>query len=105
MLQFRLKSSGLNRPIYLIEEFGNSRQNLGFPEASMMQSVANTLMIEKFQVHWTNGSKDSIAFLVEMTKQCIKMYQVSLTTNTLDVSINYLLKYLSFINFLGENSH
>jgi len=74
--QFRMVNSGLPRPIYLVEEFGN-RQNLGIPEASMMQAIANTLMIEKFQVHWTKSSNESVAFLVEMTKQCAQIYKVT----------------------------
>ena len=71
-----MKHSGLTRPIYLIEEFGN-RQNLGLPEASVMQAIANTLIIEKFQVHWTQKSDESVGFLVQMTKQLIELYRVS----------------------------
>jgi len=62
--------------MYLVEEHG-SRQNLGFPEANLMQAIANTLIIEQFQVHWTRSSAESVAFLVAMTKQITKMYQVS----------------------------
>nr|CAG4642515.1 EOG090X06E6 [Evadne anonyx] len=72
--KFRLKNSGLSRPMYLVEEYG-SRQNLGFPEANLMQAIANTLIIEQFQVHWTRNSAESVAFLVTMTKQIIKMYR------------------------------
>nr|CAG4637014.1 EOG090X06E6 [Ceriodaphnia reticulata]SVE72942.1 EOG090X06E6 [Ceriodaphnia reticulata] len=72
--KFRLKHSGLTRPIYLIEEFGN-RQNLGLPEASVMQAIANTLIIEKFQVQWTQKSDESVGFLVQMTKQLIELYR------------------------------
>nr|CAG4641699.1 EOG090X06E6 [Eurycercus lamellatus] len=72
--KFRLINSGLCRPIYLVEEFGN-RQNLGLPEASIMQAIANTLLIEKFQVQWTKSSNESVAYLVEMTKQCTQLYK------------------------------
>jgi len=72
--KFRLKNSGLSRPMYLVEEHG-SRQNLGFPEANLMQAIANTLIIEQFQVHWTRNSAESVAFLVAMTKEIIKMYR------------------------------
>lgn len=70
-----MKHSGLTRPIYLIEEHGN-RQNLGLPELSVLQAIANTLIIEKFQVHWTQKSDESIRFLVEMTKQLTQIYRV-----------------------------
>nr|SVE78866.1 EOG090X06E6 [Daphnia lumholtzi] len=78
--KFRLKHSGLVRPIYLIEEFG-SRQNLGLPEASVLQAIANTLIIEKFQVQWTQKSDDSIAFLVQMTKQLTEIYHGKTVTS------------------------
>jgi crossover junction endonuclease MUS81 len=60
----------------LIEEFGN-RQNLGMPEASVLQAIANTLIIEKFQIHWTQKSDESVGFLVQMTKQLTELYRVS----------------------------
>nr|CAG4647054.1 EOG090X06E6 [Megafenestra aurita]SVE92395.1 EOG090X06E6 [Megafenestra aurita] len=72
--KFRLKHSGLPRPIYLIEEHGN-RQNLGLPETSVLQAIANTLVIEKFQVQWTHKSDESIRFLVAMTKQLTELYR------------------------------
>nr|SVE88643.1 EOG090X06E6 [Daphnia sinensis]SVE89268.1 EOG090X06E6 [Daphnia sinensis] len=78
--KFRLKHSGLVRPIYLIEEFGN-RQNLGLPEASVLQAIANTLIIEKFQVQWTQKSDESIAFLVQMTKQLTEIYHGKTVTS------------------------
>ncbi|XP_057364896.1 crossover junction endonuclease MUS81-like isoform X2 [Daphnia carinata] len=78
--KFRLKHSGLVRPIYLIEEFGN-RQNLGLPETSVLQAIANTLIIEKFQVQWTQKSDDSVAFLVQMTKQLTEIYHGKTVTS------------------------
>ena len=42
-----------------------------------MQAVANTLVIEGFQCHWTHKSSDSIAFLAQMTKHCVKLYEVN----------------------------
>lgn len=93
-------NSGLPRPIYLVEEFGN-RQNLGIPEASMMQAIANTLMIEKFQVHWTKSSNESVAFLVEMTKQCAQIYKVVL----LILQINCVILFIFFVIRLGQNSN
>nr|SVE74732.1 EOG090X06E6 [Daphnia carinata] len=78
--KFRLKHSGLVRPIYLIEEFGN-RQNLGLPETSVLQAIANTLIIEKFQVQWTQKSDDSVAFLVQMTKQLTAIYRGKTVTS------------------------
>nr|SVE74188.1 EOG090X06E6 [Daphnia barbata] len=78
--KFRLKHSGLVRPIYLIEEFGN-RQNLGMPEASVLQAIANTQIIERFQVHWTQKSDESVSFLVQMTKQLIELYRGKTVTS------------------------
>nr|SVE75130.1 EOG090X06E6 [Daphnia dolichocephala] len=78
--KFRLKHSGLARPIYLIEEFGN-RQNLGMPEASVLQAIANTQIIERFQVHWTQKSDESVSFLVQMTKHLIELYRGKTVTS------------------------
>lgn len=47
------------------------------PETSVLQAIANTLIIEKFQVQWTQKSDESVAFLVQMTKQLIEIYRVS----------------------------
>ncbi|XP_046647899.1 crossover junction endonuclease MUS81-like [Daphnia pulicaria] len=78
--KFRLKHSGLVRPIYLIEEFGN-RLNLGMPEASVLQAIANTLIIEKFQIHWTQKSDESVGFLVQMTEQLTELYRGKTVTS------------------------
>jgi hypothetical protein len=47
------------------------------PEASVLQAIANTLIIEKFQIHWTQKSDESVGFLVQMTKQLTELYRVS----------------------------
>lgn len=39
--QFRLKSCGLRRPIYLIEDYG-SIKNYSIPEQTLKQAIANT---------------------------------------------------------------
>jgi hypothetical protein len=46
------------------------------PEASVLQAIANTLIIEKFQLHWTQKSDESVCFLVQMTKQLAELYRV-----------------------------
>lgn len=75
----------------MIEEFGN-RQNLGMPEASVLQAIANTLIIEKFQVQWTQKSDDSVAFLVQMTKQLTEIYHVSNQCCYLKGSVKIILR-------------
>jgi hypothetical protein len=57
---------------HMIEEFGN-RQNLGM--CVLQQAIANTLIIEKFQITWTQKSDGSVGFLVQMTKQLTELYQ------------------------------
>ena len=42
----------------------------------MLQAIANTLIIEKFQLHWTQKSDESVGFLVQMTKQLAELYRV-----------------------------
>ena len=42
-----------------------------------MQAVSNTLIIERFQVHWTRKSDESVNFLVQMTKELNELYRVS----------------------------
>jgi hypothetical protein len=44
------------------------------PEASVLQAIANTLIIEKFQINWTQKSDESVSFLVQMKKHLMELY-------------------------------
>ena len=41
LFKFRLKNSGIQNPIYLVEDYG-STQNLSIPEDTLLQAIANT---------------------------------------------------------------
>eukprot|EP00058_Branchiostoma_floridae_P024587 XP_002610077.1 hypothetical protein BRAFLDRAFT_89891 [Branchiostoma floridae] len=40
--KFRLKMSGLRKPIYLVEDFGSSAAHFCLPEATLQQAIVNT---------------------------------------------------------------
>ncbi|XP_068218425.1 crossover junction endonuclease MUS81 [Palaemon carinicauda] len=71
--KFRLKQSGLSNPIYLVEEYGS--QNLSLPEATCLQAVTNTQVVDGFTVKITKDQIESAAFLTIMTRCLQSRYQ------------------------------
>ncbi|KAK7071332.1 Crossover junction endonuclease mus81 [Halocaridina rubra] len=64
--KFRLKQSGLSKPIYLVEEFGSQYASL--PEGTCLQAVTNTQVVDGFTVKITKDQQESAAFLTIMTR-------------------------------------
>ncbi|CAL4117761.1 unnamed protein product, partial [Meganyctiphanes norvegica] len=71
--KFRLKQSGLSRPMYLVEQYGS--QNSGLPESTCEQAVVNTQVVDGFLVKWTKDQRESAAFLTIMTRSLQSIYQ------------------------------
>ncbi|XP_038073322.1 crossover junction endonuclease MUS81-like [Patiria miniata] len=65
--KFRLKQSGLRKPIYLIEDFG-SIDHLSIPASTLKQATINTQVIDGFFVKHTRDIKESAAYLTIMTR-------------------------------------
>ncbi|XP_064599705.1 crossover junction endonuclease MUS81-like [Liolophura sinensis] len=72
--KFRLKRCGLRCPMYLIEDYG-SVQNFSMPEDRLRQTIANTQIVDGFQVKRTGDNKESVAFLTLMTRYLQSHYQ------------------------------
>ena len=53
-------------------------KNFSLPESSIKQSIINTQIIDDFFVKETQNIKDSVNYLVEMTKKLIELHKVIL---------------------------
>ncbi|XP_063614741.1 crossover junction endonuclease MUS81-like isoform X1 [Penaeus indicus] len=71
--KFRLKQSGLSKPIYLVEEYGSKHMSL--PETTCLQAVVNTHVVDEFTVKITKDQRESAAYLTIMTRCLQSMYQ------------------------------
>ncbi|XP_069994834.1 crossover junction endonuclease MUS81-like isoform X2 [Penaeus vannamei] len=71
--KFRLKQSGLSKPIYLVEEYGSKHMSL--PETTCLQAVVNTHIVDEFTVKVTKDQRESAAYLTIMTRCLQSMYQ------------------------------
>lgn len=74
--KFRLKQSGIQNLIYLIESHGNN-QFTGLPFQTLMQAATNTQVHSKFQVKFTDGHNESMLYLSVLTELFIDLYKVS----------------------------
>lgn len=72
--KFRLKKSGIDNLIYLIESTGNN-QNLGLPLENVMQAATNTQIHSSFQIKFTENNFQSGLFLVVLTKKLIDQFR------------------------------
>ncbi|XP_078046648.1 mus81 structure-specific endonuclease subunit [Augochlora pura] len=65
--KFRLKQSGIENRMYIIEEYDKS-QRLAIPRTSLMQASINTLIQDGFSVKYTTNHKDSMFYLTSLTE-------------------------------------
>ncbi|KAL8615659.1 hypothetical protein ACOMHN_034809 [Nucella lapillus] len=72
--KFRLKHSGLQEKIILIESYG-SMQHFSISEDRVKQAIANTEIIDGFTVKKTGDSKETAAYLTLMTRYLQSYYQ------------------------------
>lgn len=73
--KFRLKDSGVQNVIYLIESKG-SNQFLGLPISNLLQAGTNTQVHNDFSVKFTDSHADSILYLWVLTNILIETYKV-----------------------------
>ncbi|GAB6026845.1 Crossover junction endonuclease mus81 [Chamberlinius hualienensis] len=69
----RLKSCGLTRPIYLVEEYGK-KDNFSIPLSSLQQAVVNTQIVDGFTITNTKDLSESTTYLTQMTRQLQNYY-------------------------------
>ena len=71
--KFRMKQSGLQDLIILIEEHG-SIQNFSLSEERIRQSIANSQMIDGFKVKQCAGPADAVVYLAALTRALQRLY-------------------------------
>ncbi|XP_076243895.1 mus81 structure-specific endonuclease subunit [Calliopsis andreniformis] len=64
--KFRLKQSGIDNLMYIIEEYDKGQRSM-LPHSSLMQASINTLMQDGFLVKYTKNHKDSMFYLSSLT--------------------------------------
>ncbi|RWS28269.1 ERCC4-like protein [Leptotrombidium deliense] len=73
--KFRLKQSGVRKPIYLIEEFNsNSRKFCSVPFERMETAVVNSEVYDQVEFVYTKNHGTTLSYLVTMTKALNRMY-------------------------------
>ncbi|XP_028396130.1 crossover junction endonuclease MUS81-like isoform X2 [Dendronephthya gigantea] len=72
--KFRLLNSGLQHPVYLVEDFG-SMNLMSMPAQTLEQAIVNTQIGQEFFVKRTRDIKDSAAYLTLMTRYLQTTYE------------------------------
>ncbi|KAJ6636170.1 Crossover junction endonuclease MUS81 [Pseudolycoriella hygida] len=72
--KFRLRGSGVQNIIYLIESKGNN-QFLGLPISNLLQAGTNTQIQNGFSVKFTDSHTDSMLYLTVLTNILIATYK------------------------------
>lgn len=72
--KFRLKTCGVKRVTYIVEEIILSRDTTHWEE-SVQSAIASTQVVNGFFVKKTNGVDDTIRYLAQMTKMLKKKYE------------------------------
>ncbi|KAJ1526776.1 hypothetical protein ONE63_008350 [Megalurothrips usitatus] len=65
--KFRLKQSGIQNLIYLVESHG-SDQHVGLPLSTLQQAAVNTQLVDGFIVKHTIDHRHSMAYLASLTR-------------------------------------
>ena len=94
-LIFNLKKNQLNIALILLYPFS-------LPESTCEQAVANTQVIDNFQIKITGDQRESAGYLVIMTRFLQSKYQVQCSWSYKDFII-YLQAYLSLIIYSVKN--
>ncbi|XP_073954894.1 mus81 structure-specific endonuclease subunit isoform X2 [Choristoneura fumiferana] len=95
--KFRLRKSGLENVIYLVENYGGNK-HVGLPIQSLMQALQNTRVQDNFKVHETDSLKNSARFLAIMTKRLTTEYKDKNLTGYSRESKGGELMTFSFVN-------
>lgn len=75
IFQFRLKQSGIENLMYIVENIDKNCQ-YSVPLSSLLQASVNCVVQDGFTVKYTRNHKDSMSHLSCITKILIKIYKV-----------------------------
>lgn len=70
----RLKQSGIQNVIYLVEDYGDN-EHLGMPLENLKQSLSNTLVQSKISIQRTENHRRSMMYLQGMSQMLIRLYK------------------------------
>ncbi|XP_065370990.1 crossover junction endonuclease MUS81-like [Calliphora vicina] len=70
----RLKQSGIQHIIYLIEDYGDN-EHVGLPLDSLKQALSNTLIHNNFAIEHTENHRRSMMYLQGLTQMFIRLYK------------------------------
>lgn len=71
--KFRLKQSGIQNLIYLVESHGNNT-HCGMPISSIFQAATNTLLQDGFSLKFTDNIRKTVEYLALFTKLMCKIF-------------------------------
>lgn len=85
----RLKQSGIQNIIYLIEDYGDN-EHLGLPLDNLKQALSNTLIHNNLAIEHTENHRRSMMYLQGLTQILIRLYKdkVLLSCNKEDIQIS-----------------
>lgn len=85
----RLKQSGIQNIIYLIEDYGDN-EHLGLPLDNLKQALSNTLIHNNLAIEHTENHRRSMMYLQGLTQILIRIYKdkVLLSCNKEDIQIS-----------------
>lgn len=72
--KFRLKQSGIQNLIYLVEKFGDD-EHLGMPSSSIYQAATNTAIQDKFCVKYTDGLKGTVQYISCLHSILVRLFK------------------------------
>ncbi|XP_013115164.1 crossover junction endonuclease MUS81 [Stomoxys calcitrans] len=70
----RLKQSGIQHVIYLVEDYGDN-EHLGLPLENLQQALSNTLIQSNFAIQRTENHRRSMMYLQGMSQMLIRLYK------------------------------
>lgn len=73
--KFRLKQSGIQNLIYLVENYGNNTHT-GLPLTTLFQAATNTLVIDGFSIKFTASTRGTVEYLGCMTNMICKLFKM-----------------------------
>ncbi|XP_030767482.1 crossover junction endonuclease MUS81 [Sitophilus oryzae] len=106
--KFRLKRSGIENLIYLVESYGKN-QHLGLPLQTLYQAASYTALQEHFFIKFTGSLNESIEYLAYFTRTLIQIYKRKTLKSCgkdslIDVDINQDVLYLMPFKQFNENA-
>ncbi|KAJ8961777.1 hypothetical protein NQ318_021378 [Aromia moschata] len=109
--KFRLKRSGIQNIIYLIEKYGKN-EHVGLPVSSLYQAATNTAVQDGFCVTFTENCRDTAKYLATFSEQLRNMFKAktlvsspkeNLSELSLDDELLFLMTFKEFNKTSSKN--